>query len=408
MLSISKENVTLFISFLIITVLPSLFKQWTHGTSYAAGILIAGFFVLILISLQKGKILLDKLDFTILAFFSLFIFSHFLFTWLQSIFINLEFDYNLFRWASSLLGLYLMILSSQILANYMNQNINENEFSNNLMLFSLIILLFAFLAIIGVNPFFANTETRSFDKPMFVYGEPSHFFLTYGSFILYFLINSKFKNIFMLCLLFILAKVKSMVFAVQLLIYSFLSYKKYFFVFLLLFTIPVFLSFDYYYSRIDFFSENRSLSVNAFISGVMRAYISLFETNFLGFGFNQFGLSNLDTITSHYVYGLAINSEVVANKLDGTILSAKLIGEFGIFGILVIIFYLIFFFRYMIFILKSNLDYIKSNPVLFFMLSIYMTFFIDLFVRSPGYFTSHFYLFLLACSYLHKNGGRLK
>ena len=123
MLSISKENVTLFISFLIITVLPSLFKQWTYGTSYAAGILIAGFFVLILISLQKGKILLDKSDFTILAFFSLFIFSHFLFTWLQSIFINLEFDYNLFRWASSLLGLYLMILSSQILANYMNQNI---------------------------------------------------------------------------------------------------------------------------------------------------------------------------------------------------------------------------------------------------------------------------------------------
>ena len=88
-------------------------------------------FVLILISLQKGKILLDKSDFTILAFFSLFIFSHFLFTWLQSIFINLEFDYNLFRWASSLLGLYLMILSSQILANYMNQNIKENEFSNN-------------------------------------------------------------------------------------------------------------------------------------------------------------------------------------------------------------------------------------------------------------------------------------
>ena len=56
----------------------------------------------------------------------------------------------------------------------------------------------------------------------------------------------------MLCLLFILAKVKSMVFAVQLLIYSFLSYKKYFFIFLLPFTIPVFLSFDYYYSRIDF------------------------------------------------------------------------------------------------------------------------------------------------------------
>jgi hypothetical protein len=140
----------------------------------------------------------------------------------------------------------------------------------------------------------------------------------------------------------------------------------------------------------------------------MRAYVSLFETNFLGFGFNQFGLSNLDTITSHYIYGLAMNSGTVANKLDGTILSAKLIGEFGIFGILVIIFYLIFFFRYMIFILKSNLEYIRSNSILFFMLSIYMGFFIDLFVRSPGYFTSHFYLFLLACSYLHKNGEKIK
>ena len=408
MLSISKENITLFISFLIITLVPSLFKQWTYGTSYAAGILIAGFLVLLLISLQKGKILLDKSDFVILSFLSLFIFSHFLFTWLQSIFINLEFNYHLFRWAGSLLGLFLMILSSQILANYINQNIEENEFSNNLMLYTIIIILFAFLAIVGINPFFVNTETRSFDKPMFVYGEPSHFFLTFGPFILYFLINSKFKNIFMLCLLFILAKIKSMVFAVQLLIYSFLSYKKYFFIFLLLLSIPVSLSFDYYYSRIDFLSENRSLSVNAFISGVMRAYVSLFETNFLGFGFNQFGLSNLDTITSHYIYGLAMNSGTVANKLDGTILSAKLIGEFGIFGILVIIFYLIFFFRYMIFILKSNLEYIRSNSILFFMLSIYMGFFIDLFVRSPGYFTSHFYLFLLACSYLYKNGEKIK
>ena len=211
----------------------------------------------------------------------------------------------------------------------------------------------------------------------------------------------------MLCLLFFLTQIKSAVLAIQLLIYSFLSYKKYFFIFLLVLTVPITLSFDYYYSRIDFFSDNRSLSVNAFVSGVMRAYMSLFETNLLGFGLNQFGLSNLDTITSYYVYGLAVNSGTVANKLDGTILSAKLIGEFGIFGIFIIIFYLIFFFKYMIFILKSKLNFIRSNPILFFMLSIYMTFFIDLFIRSPGYFTSHFYLFLLACSYLNKNRENL-
>ena len=134
-------------------------------------------------------------------------------------------------------------------------------------------------------PLFKHTKSgfRTFDKPMFVYGEPSHFFLTYGAFILYFLINSKFKNIFMLCLLFFLTQIKSAVLAIQLLIYSFLSYKKYFFIFLLVLTVPITLSFDYYYSRIDFFSDNRSLSVNAFVSGVMRAYMSLFETNLLGF-----------------------------------------------------------------------------------------------------------------------------
>lgn len=408
MLSISKQNIILFLSLLVITILPSLFKQFTNGSSYAIGIIISGFIILLITSMHKRTILLDKSDFSVLAFVSLFILIHFLFTWSQSMLINLEFDYDLFRWLGSLIGISLMLISSQALSNYICQSMDENEFSKIIMLFTLIILLFAFLAVLGFNPFFINTEFRTFDKPMFVYGEPSHFFLTYGAFILYFLINSKFKNIFMLCLLFFLTQIKSAVLAIQLLIYSFLSYKKYFFIFLLVLTVPITLSFDYYYSRIDFFADNRSLSVNAFVSGVMRAYMSLFETNLLGFGLNQFGLSNLDTITSHYVYGLAVNSEAVANKLDGTILSAKLIGEFGIFGIFIIIFYLIFFFKYMILILKSKLDFIRSNPVLFFMLSIYMTFFIDLFIRSPGYFTSHFYLFLLACSYLNKNRENLK
>ena len=408
MLSISKKNITLLLSLFLITLLPPFLKQLTYGSSYAVGTVLAGFAILSIIFIQERRILLVRSDFVLFSIVILFILAHFLLSWCQSLLVDLEFEYQLYRWAGSVIALCSMLLSAQLLSNYVSKNITEEQFSKIINFFASIVLLFAFLAIIGFNPIFVSTETRSFDKPMFVYGEPSHFFLTFGSFILYFLINSKFKNIFMICLLFILAKIKSTVFAVQLLIYSYLSYKKFFIILLVLLSIPIYLNFDYYFSRVDFFSDNRSLSVNAFISGVMRGYVSLFETNFIGFGLNQFGLSNLDTITSHYVYGLDVNSETVANKFDGTILSAKLIGEFGIFGIFFIILYLLFFFKYMIFILKSKKDFISSHAILFFMISIYMSFFIDLFVRSPGYFTSHFYLFLLACSYIQKNSKKIK
>ena len=103
--------------------------------------------------------------------------------------VNLEFDYDLFRWLGSLLGITLMLISSQALSNYICQSMDENEFSKIIMLFTLIILL-AFLAVLGFNPFFINTEFRTFDKPMFVYGEPSHFSDIWG---IYFIFSHKFK-----------------------------------------------------------------------------------------------------------------------------------------------------------------------------------------------------------------------
>ena len=406
MLNIYKNNITLLLSLSLVTILPPIIKELTLGSSYALGIFLSSFIVIMLVSFHKKKILIDMRDLNLTIILTLFILIHFLVTWQQSIYLNLEFNYHLSRWAGSVIGVYLMLFSSQILVNYINSDVDERNFNLIIMIITTSFLIFATLASFGINPIF--TDIARHDKPMFIYGEPSHFFLTFGAFMMFFIIKSNYKSIFMIYLVLLLGKIKSAVYAIQLLLYAFISYKKYFYLLLIPFALLISSDLDYYTSRLNLFNENRSLSADAFLSGIVRAYISFYETNFIGFGFNQFGFSNLDSLTSNYVYGLAHNSDAVANRLDGTILSAKLIGEFGIFGIIMIVVYLSYFFRFMMFIINSSKEFINLNPILFFMLSVYITFIIDLFIRSPGYFTSHFYLFILACTYIYKNIHKLK
>ena len=406
MLNIYKNNITLLLSLSLVTILPPIIKEVTLGSSYALGIFLSSVIVIMLVSFHKKKILIDIRDLNLTIILTLFILIHFLVTWQQSIYLNLEFDYHLSRWAGSVIGIYLMLFSSQILANYINSDVDECNFNLIIMIITTSFLIFATLASFGINPIF--TDIARHDKPMFIYGEPSHFFLTFGAFMMFFIIKSNYKNVFMIYMVLLLGKIKSAVYAVQLLLYAFISYKKYFYLLLIPFALLISIDLNYYISRLDLFSENRSLSADAFLSGILRAYTSFYETNFIGFGFNQFGFSNLDSLTSNYVYGLAQNSNEVANRFDGTILSAKLVGEFGIFGIIMIFAYLLYFFRFMVFIINSSKEFINLNPILFFMLSVYITFIIDLFIRSPGYFTSHFYLFILACTYLYKNIHKLK
>jgi hypothetical protein len=138
-------------------------------------------------------------------------------------------------------------------------------------------------------------------------------------------------------------------------------------------------------------SYNGSLLV--MISGWQRAVFNLEDSQALGFGFQQFGIRGRwgnATDKLVYIYQLPLCLK------DGGSIAPKVIGELGIFGILLVLVYIKFSFskfkefrRY-----STNSFHYADLKYVFFVASI-ISFVVSLFIRGVGYFTTESFLFFL-------------
>ena len=145
-----------------------------------------------------------------------------------------------------------------------------------------------------------------------------------------------------------------------------------------------------------------------FISGWERAYYDLIDTNGLGVGFQQFGTSG------RRGYGMQRIIEIYKAplcELDGGSVAPKLIGEFGLLGVILIIFYLKFFIK---FIFKLRIidfsENITQEPKDVFFICCFIAYSLSLFVRGVGYFSMDSFLFIASICwffYYQKGNERL-
>lgn len=154
---------------------------------------------------------------------------------------------------------------------------------------------------------------------------------------------------------------------------------------------------EYVMGRLTFSSDSENLSTLVFLSGYERAYETLSSGHWLGVGFQQMGYVGpsgklMDTITK-------IMGGTELNLFDGGTLASKLIVEFGVVGIAVLLFYLTGFIRLL---LRGIPE--ASDPAAVFFLGIYISFACDLFVRGTGYMSIAVVLFFVAQIYLAKVG----
>lgn len=311
-----------------------------------------------------------------------------------SFFIN---DIDIFRLVSSFILfcfiLYTSLVSCRLLANY-----DSNEFHNfiNIIYYSFI-LLFAFSL---VNPI---VLTKIHLKPIFPYNEPSHFCLFFGPIMYYKLITSKGKLIWIFAILSIIIALFTQNLIIILstfIVFGFINYKKIILLSLVIFvSVFMLLKSEYFSSRLNISKDSNNISVLAFIQGWDFAYNHSINTNFFGIGFQQLGFVPVETETSIQIDKL-IDGKL--NEKDGSFDASKIISEFGIFGIFILLIYFKFLFKCLKLLSKSE-RYDVNNSVIIFCCCSVFSFFIEIFIRGVGYFSPTFFLFITSLFYLTKS-----
>lgn len=247
--------------------------------------------------------------------------------------------------------------------------------------YSLIII--GILAIIGV-PSIGNNVYH--ELPIIFFMEPSHYALSIVPFFYYCFYNSRIKVLVLGLMLFMALAIKNLtiLFSIFFIIIIFLNKKN---IYLLLLISPLFfMDNEYFYSRININEFEENLSLLAFLQGYERAYLNSIDTFFIGNGFQQFGLYGKLGDLQDIIY-LRVGNYL--NLTDGATIAAKIIGEFGLFGILILAFYGISFFKSLQY-LRHNSSRSDKKSILYRIFIVSM--FIELFIRNLGYFSPMVFL----------------
>ena len=165
------------------------------------------------------------------------------------------------------------------------------------------------------------------------------------------------------------------------------------------------LTLDYYTDRLNFSPDSTNFSSLVFLSGWERAWLGLRDTYGLGVGFQQFGVVGDQGRISDIILGL-IGDRL--NVLDGGTVGAKFVGEFGVFGIVLLAGFALFWIRQCLALRRVALDGGLGTAVgaqTTFAACCVAMFIIDIFVRGISYFSPSSLLFAASAFWL---AGRAK
>lgn len=376
-MKLSRYLLFLFLSLIFLVPLP---QYWFGASSFMSGTLI--FLIIFCITyFLFFELKINIISYYYVILFFLIIIIHF---FLTQLFFGAKEDF--FRGLGSLIILFFMVFCSYFFAKLV-LIINETDF-NYIINFILILFLFSF-----IGKYIPSIQNLNNVKPILPYNEPSHYTLFIIPFAYYkVFISNKFKTKIIYLILFALLGVAlvnlTMIVAVLLCAGITFFKNRIIYIFIIIpFIFPFILNnlgSSYYTERLTFSSENTNLSTLVFVQGWQLAYEGIIKTFGLGIGFQQLGYFPLE-VEAGYIINKIIGKEV--NVTDAGLTAAKIISEFGILGIFIIIIYL----KYFNGILKKLNT--ENNFTMIFAYSIFLSFSIDLFIRGIGYFNPPFFLF---------------
>ena len=306
-------------------------------------------------------------------------------TVLTSLYFDQEFDLG--RNLLSLTFVCIMLVGAYNFSKVVlaTDNKSVTKLFHSLFFLYLVFIIFSFI-----------TPKFIYSKPIFPYPEPSHLSLFFGPVVGFLVINSniaKKRFLYLMIGVAIALLVKNMTLLMTMIVLAVFVYNLYVIPILLVGGVGIyfFADIEYFLSRLDFknMQSTNNLSTLVYAKGFQLMQEGLKLSRGLGVGFQQLGFVDVRTEIGDYLIkeldGLELNSR------DGGFTAAKLITEFGVVGILLIVSYLYYLVKQWFHFRKLPSNSLSAQDALFYASTI--TIFSEIFFRGIGYFTATIFLF---------------
>ena len=300
-----------------------------------------------------------------------------------------DFDKAIF----SILLLLTLLLISIFGLSFFSEDLDKSiVFSCSLLLFVSFNILISFM----VGPIFSYGSSKS----AFLISEPSYVALIIFPFLLFLsLIRDRRVIWFLVFFAAYAILVQNLTLILILCVSSFFYFSGILLrgVFLIVFPVIVFfvLMDDYFLDRLSISNSSENMSVLVLLQGWENARLALSFSSFIGVGFQQFGIVGpIGSISARIDdYGFA-----GLNLYDGGTLAAKIVGEMGFLGVVLLLLYVILAMRCLVYIFKNIYEPSKVGD--YFAIACILSFSAEIFIRGVGYFSPGCFLFFLSLLYL--------
>jgi hypothetical protein len=284
--------------------------------------------------------------------------------------------------AVSLAPLALVVLAGCCVGG-MLQTAADQQVERAIFYCFLIFCLCALGGVLGLSP----PSARPTPKPVFPFNEPSHFGIIFTPFLIFCCVRSRGVARYAIWFAgFVIAaslENLTLVASCGLAALAFVRGAAILPVFMLAAGVGMVVDLSYYLGRVDLSSDNQNLSVLAYIQGWELIGESMGRSNGWGLGFQQLGLHGTDVPAAQTIFEQIQDSE---NLLDGAFTFAKVVSEFGVFGLGLTLLFLRFWLK-SIRRLRRIANGENAAPAQVFAMCVIAGYFVELFVRGAGYFT---------------------
>jgi len=261
-----------------------------------------------------------------------------------------------------------------------------------------IFIIGGLMGVLGFTFFGAYAER----KPIMTFSEISHYAIFVAPFLWYLIISGEVlkKRKIQVILAFLLISILYQSVALVLVIligaifFAYLEFRK--FKMTILFSMIIGLlaiignvnNADYYISRLSPSVSEESTNLS-YLAGIEEAYIAINKTYGLGLGFQQMGIEEPSGSIANFHYDM---TGAYINRYDGSAAWIKIVAEFGLLGIAVVLYIVNIMARSLFGILATRRSNFKiySSPSYIFANCLVCSFVMYMFVRGGGYHSIQF------------------
>lgn len=366
--------------FFFLWFLSPILHFYDFASSHALGLFISIFLLYIFYFFINPKIpIFNNGDFYLLGL--LFLLSHVMLTLFLS-------NGNVARSIFSIVLVFFMIYGALIFSNLIVK-------INSVFVHQILIGFFIFMILLWMVSLLEVGFLTSHHKSIFPYNEPSHFSLFFSPLFFYVacISRGKFRIVIIVFSLVLGILMPNLTIILSAVLIGLILYRYHFLILLSLIGVSFFYFYSdtsYFIERLDFSDENRNLSVLTYLQGWELSWKHFISTNGLGIGFQQLGFIPISTEYGDIIFSIIGDS---MNVKDGSFTAAKILCEFGLFGLLFIMYY------FKIFVSSCRMLNTFSNDkkidsfYIFASCSI-VTYFLEIFIRGIGYFSQSTFLFI--------------